>query len=161
MAEQNKVADDLVVSMDYTLRLDDGDGDVVDTSAGRDPLEFIQGTGSIIPGLENARYGMGVGEEKEVTVAADDGYGQRDPDAFQSVPREMFPDDMELEEGMGLQLRDQNTGQPLVAYVEAIKPDKVLLDFNHPLAGETLHFNVKVVGVRAATDEELEHGHVH
>lgn len=160
MAEQNaKVADDMVVSLDYTLRLDNGD--VVDSSAGREPLQFVQGTGGIISGLEEALYGMGVGEEKEVVVQPDEGYGAVDNQAYQRVPRQMFPDDLDLEEGMGLRLRDQDTGQPVNAYVARLNDDEVLLDFNHPLAGETLHFDVKIVALRQATDEEIDHGHVH
>jgi FKBP-type peptidyl-prolyl cis-trans isomerase SlyD len=160
MAEQNtKVADDMVVSLDYTLRLDNGD--VIDTSAGREPLQFVQGTGGIITGLEDALYGMSVGEEKEVVVQPDAGYGAVDDQAYQRVSRQMFPEDLDLEEGMGLRLRDQDTGQPVNAYVAELKDDNVLLDFNHPLAGETLYFDVKVVDVRQATDEEIDHDHTH
>ena len=152
------VADGVVVSLDYTLRL--GDGQVIDTSAGGEALEFLQGSGQIIPGLEQALYGMGVGEEKEVEVGPEAGYGERDPNAVQAVPPDMFPQDLALTEGMGLQLRDQS-GNLMVAYVAELRPDAVLLDFNHPLAGETLFFQVKIAGLRPATTEELAHGHVH
>jgi FKBP-type peptidyl-prolyl cis-trans isomerase SlyD len=153
-----KVADGMVVSLDYTLRLDDGQ--VVDSSNGREALQFLQGQGQIIPGLEQALYGMGVGEEKEVEVAPGDGYGETDPDAYQMVPHNLFPPDMELNEGMGLRMRDES-GQPLEAYVADVSPDGVLLDFNHPLAGETLYFHVKIADLRPGTSEELDHGHVH
>ncbi len=152
------VADGVVVSLDYTLRL--SDGQVIDTSAGSEALEFLQGSGEIIPGLEQALYGMKVGDEKEVEISPAEGYGDRDPNAVQAVPPEMFPDDLELSEGMGLQLRDQ-AGNLMVAYVAAIRPDAVLLDFNHPLAGETLYFQVKIAGLREATSEEMAHGHAH
>ena len=152
------VADDLVVSMDYTLRLDDEE--IIDSSAGREPLEFLQGHGQIIPGLEQALYGMVVGEEKKVVIAPRDGYGERDSNAVQEIPRDSFPADVELEPGMALELRD-SSGQPLVAFIADVRPDSVLLDLNHPLAGETLHFNVSIADLRAATSEELIHGHVH
>lgn len=154
------VADELVVSLDYILRLDDGE--VIDSSSADDgePLVFLQGQGDIIPGLEQALYGMAVGEEKEVVVSPAGGYGEHDPDAFELVEHDVFPPDLTLEVGMALRMRD-GSGEALVAYVAEVRPDGVLLDFNHPLAGETLFFNVKVLGLRPATEEELEHGHVH
>ncbi|MBS1251698.1 MAG: FKBP-type peptidyl-prolyl cis-trans isomerase SlyD [Anaerolineales bacterium] len=153
------VADDMVVSLEYTLRLEDGE--IVDTSEGRDPLAYIQGQGNIIPGLEKAVAGMAVGDEKDVVVEPANGYGEADPDAYQEVPRNAFPSEMELTRGMGLSMRDRDTGEALEAYVAGIREDSVLLDFNHPLAGETLHFRVKVADLRSASDEELSHGHVH
>jgi FKBP-type peptidyl-prolyl cis-trans isomerase SlyD len=152
------VADDVVVSLDYTLRFDDGE--VIDTSADQDPLEFLQGRGQIVPGLEQAIYGMAVGDEKDVVVTPADGYGEQDPDAFQVVPRDIFPSDMALTPGMGLHMRD-SSGEVFETYVADIRPDSVLLDFNHPLAGETLYFKVKISDLRPATSEELAHGHVH
>jgi len=153
------VADGLVVSLDYSLRLDEG-GEVIDSSVGQEPLEFLQGRGQLIPGLERELYGMAVGDEKDVVVAPADGYGDFDPEAFQLVPRDVFPPDMTLTPGMGLHMRDR-TGQVFETYVAEVRPDGVLLDFNHPLAGKTLYFNVKIAGLRPATDEELAHGHVH
>ena len=157
--ENLTVADDMVVSMDYTLTLDDGE--VVDSSEGREPLEFLHGRGQIIPGLEKELYGMTVGDAKKVAVAPTDGYGVPDDDAFQLYPREAFPDNMDLKEGMGLHMRDTESDQVIEAYVYEIRPDGVVLDFNHPLAGETLYFDVKIAGVRPATSEELAHDHVH
>ena len=153
------VADNQVVSLDYTLRLDNGQ--VMDSSEGRDPLEFIQGQGQIIPGLEKELYGMAVDDEKKVVVAPGDAYGELEPDNFEWVERGAFPADMELIEGMGLRMRDSNSGEVMEAYVAEISSDRVKLDFNHPLAGETLHFQVKIAGLRDATSEELAHGHVH
>lgn len=160
MANTNgAVADDMVVSLDYTLRLDDGD--VVDTSQGRGPLQYIHGRGQIISGLEKELAGMAVGEEKDVVVEPAEGYGELDADAYQEVSREAFPDDMDLTVGMALSMRDVDTDETLEAYVAELRDDEVLLDFNHPLAGETLHFHVKIADVRPATAEELAHGHVH
>ncbi|MCK6628307.1 MAG: peptidylprolyl isomerase [Anaerolineae bacterium] len=152
------VADGMVVSLDYTLTLDDGD--VIDTSDGREALQFLQGQGQIIPGLEQALYGMSIGDEKDVEVSPADGYGETDPDAYQMVPHDLFPADMELSEGMGLRMRDE-AGRPLEAFVAGISSEGVLLDFNHPLAGETLFFHVKIADLRPGTSEELAHGHVH
>ena len=151
------VQDGMVVSMDYTLRLDDGE--IIDASDGT-PLDFLQGAGQIIPGLEREIYGMKVDDARQIVVAPADGYGDVDTDAFQLVPLSLFPPTMELTPGLALQMRDQN-GQVLPVVVAEIRPDGVLLDFNHPLAGETLHFDIKIVGLRPATGEELSHGHAH
>lgn len=153
------IADDLVVSIDYTLTLDDGQ--LIDQSENGRPLEYLQGHSNIIPGLEVALYGLKVGDEKKVEVDPIDGYGEISSDNFDTMPRSAFPADLELQEGLGLHLQDSQTGQALVAYISEIRADEVLLDFNHPLAGETLHFQVKVADIREATAEELAHGHVH
>ncbi len=152
------VADQLVVGIDYTLR--DDEGEVIDTNEGYPPLEFLQGFNQIIPGLEQALYGMEVGDAKTVVVAPADGYGEYNPNAQEAVPMDMFPDDMDVEEGMSIQVQDQN-GQVLQAIITEVDDEGVTLDFNHPLAGLTLHFDVRIVGLRAATAEELAHGHVH
>ncbi len=152
------VTDGIGGSLDYVLRLDDGE--VIDASE-QEPLEYLQGHSQIIPGLERALTGMKVGDSKEVIVAAADAYGEADEDAYQLVERTIFPPDMDLEEGMQLRMRDAQTGEALDAVVAEVSEGNVLLDFNHPLAGEELHFQVKVVGLRPATAEELAHGHAH
>ncbi|GAB4495233.1 MAG: peptidylprolyl isomerase [Anaerolineales bacterium] len=151
------VQDGQVVSMEYSLRVD---GEMIDTSAGREPLEFLQGAGNIIPGLEDELYGMEIGEAKNVIIAAEDGYGELDPDAFIDVPREQFPAEIPLEVGVELQVRDES-GHPMMARIDTVNTDSVRLDFNHPLAGKELVFDVKIVGLRDATDDEMEHGYVH
>jgi FKBP-type peptidyl-prolyl cis-trans isomerase SlyD len=156
--ESEMVLKDAVVSLDYTLRLEDGE--VIDTSEGREPLEFLQGHGQIIPGLEQALYGMKVGDERQVEVPPADGYGEHSSEAFQLVEHSVFPPDMALEVGMGLQMHD-GEGNQMIAYVSEVREDGVMLDFNHPLAGQTLFFDVKIAGLRPATPEELDHGHVH
>lgn len=143
--------------MEYTLHVD---GQLVDSSEGRAPLEFLQGAGNIIPGLEEELYGMELGESKNVIVSAEDGYGEPDPDAFVDVPRAQFPAEIPLEPGIELQVRD-DTGRVLLARIDRVDDQNVRLDFNHPLAGKELNFQVKIVGLRDATEEELEHGHVH
>ena len=157
MPESLKVDDGNVVSMHYTLRVDD---EVVDTSVGGEPLQFIQGMGHIIPGLEHELYDMKIGDSKNVTVSPKDGYGESDDAAFMDVPREAFPTDVPLERGTELELRDQS-GHPVYARVQDVSEENIRLDMNHPLAGKELHFDVTIAGLRAATEEEVSHGHVH
>ncbi len=157
MNDELKVQDGQIVSMDYTLHVD---GEMIDSSSGHEPLEFLQGAGNIIPGLEQELYGMAIGENKKVIVQPEDGYGTLDPDALVDVPREQFPAEIPLEAGVEIQVTDQS-GNPMMARIDSVDDDNVKLDFNHPLAGKELHFDVTVVGLREATDEENEHGHAH
>jgi FKBP-type peptidyl-prolyl cis-trans isomerase SlyD len=154
---KDTVQDGLVVSMEYTLTVD---GEVLDSSKDAGPLQFLAGYENIVPGLEREMAGMKIGESKDVVVAAVDGYGEFDEDAYMEVPRSEFPDDMEIELGMELGVSDEDDNHQM-AFVESFDDKTVRLDFNHPLAGAELHFNVKVVGLREPTSEELEHGHVH
>lgn len=153
----DSVQNDVVVSMEYALHVD---GEKIDSSEGQDPLQFLVGYGNIISGLEREMMGMKVGDSKDVVIQPAEAYGEFDEDAFMEVPRGQFPKDMPLEEGLELTVRD-DTGQSRYARVDAIEGENVTLNFNHPLAGDELHFNVKVVGLREPTAEELEHGHVH
>ena len=160
MSEDNKprvISDDVVVSLDYTLTVD---GELVDSSDENEPIQSIQGQGQVIPGLERSLYGMGVGDSKQVVVAASEGYGDEDPEAYADVPRSEFPSQIPLEPGVELQLTNQD-GEQLQAFIESIEEDSVRLNFNHPLAGKELHFAVEVIDLRQATPEELDHGHVH
>jgi FKBP-type peptidyl-prolyl cis-trans isomerase SlyD len=143
--------------MHYALHVD---GQLVDSSEGSEPLQFIQGMGHIIPGLEHELYDMRIGDSKRVVVDAKDGYGEIDPDAFMDVPRHAFPSNVPLETGTELELRDQS-GHPVYARIDSISNDNVHLNMNHPLAGKELHFDVKIADLRHATDEEISHGHVH
>lgn len=158
MTEKMTVDNDVVVSLDYTLTLDDGTE--IDTSRGREPLAYLHGHGQLIPGLERELYGMGVGDTKKVSVSPAEGYGDVDPDAIQVLSHDVFPDDLALEPGMRLQMATPE-GHPLEAEVKEVRDDGVVLDFNHPLAGETLNFDVSIADLRPATSEELEHGHAH
>ncbi len=157
MTDESKVDDGKVVSMHYTLQVD---GKVVDSSEGGEPLQFIQGMGHIIPGLEHELYDMKVGQSKNVTVQPKDGYGETDENAFMDVPREAFPKNVPLEKGTELELRDQS-GHPVYARIDQVSDKNIRLDMNHPLAGKELHFDVTIASVRPATDEEVSHGHVH
>ncbi len=159
MTEANKqVHKDTVVSVDYTVKLDSGE--VVDSSAESRPLEYLHGHKNIIPGLEAALEGMEVGESKHVTVAPADAYGERVEEAMEWFPRNAFPADVELAPGMMFQAHDAQ-GNVIMLVVREVEDDRVLVDYNHPLAGQTLHFDVTVVDIRPATADEIAHGHVH
>jgi len=153
-----KIVDGTVVGIDYALHL--GDGKVVDASEPGEPLVYLHGGGQIVPGLEAALEGLGAGDKKQVVVAPGEGYGPRDPRGVQEVPRSAFPPDFEPQAGMELTAESDN-GEPVPFVVKELRPDSVVIDLNHPLAGETLHFEVTVREVRAATEDEKAHGHAH
>lgn len=153
------IEDNAVVSMSYVLTVD---GEVIDSSENieGEVIAFIQGLGQIIPGLEKALYGMKIGDSKKVKVEAVDAYGEIDQEAFVWVPREDFPETIPLELGTVFEMREEN-GDTLLARITELGEEQVHVDLNHPLAGKELSFDVKVVEIRDATSEELEHGHVH
>ena len=154
-----KVADNLVVGMEYVLIL--ADGQVIDQSQPGEPLYYLQGHQNIIPGLEKELAGLSVGDEKEVTVAPADAYGESYPENVQEIPKDLFPEGATIFPGMPLQLNNPETGQMIPAQITEVKDDVVIVDMNHPLAGETLTFNVRIAAIREASAEELEHGHAH
>jgi FKBP-type peptidyl-prolyl cis-trans isomerase SlyD len=154
---KDTVQDGVVVSMDYKLTVD---GEVLDSSDDAGPLQFLAGHDNIVPGLEREMMGMKIGESRDVVVEPKDGYGEFDDEAFMEVPRNEFPSDLQIEEGVELNVTDED-GQNQYARVESLTDDLVRLDFNHPLAGAELHFTVKVLALRDPTKEELDHGHVH
>ncbi len=156
--EPEIVADGVVVTMDYTLRLKDGT--LIETSEGQEPLEYLHGQGQIIPGLEAGVAGMRVGETRQVIVPAAQAYGERQPDQIHTLSREQFPPNEPLLPGMMFYGRD-SFGNSFPVTVIEVNPDTVVVDLNHPLAGEDLYFDVTVRGLRQATAEELMHGHVH
>ncbi len=152
-----QVANDKVVSIHYTLT--NKDGNVLDTSDGREPLAYIQGKQNIIPGLENALAGKEVGDKINVTIPPAEAYGERSLELIQEIPRAAFGEIQDLETGMQFQMQSPNG--PVIITITNIQDDKVIVDGNHPLAGEELTFDVEIVEVREATEEELAHGHVH
>lgn len=151
------VADDLVVSLEYTLTVK---GKVLDSTEGDESIQFLQGHGEIIPGLEQALDGMALGESRAIAILAADAYGLVDERQIIDVPRDEFPDDFPLRPDVELEVKDRD-GQTRNAVIVEVKDDAVTLNFNHPLAGKDLNFEVKVVGLRQASPEELAHGHVH
>jgi len=153
-----KVGKDKVVLMHYTLKNDAGD--VIDSSDGGDPLPFLQGHGNIIPGLESALEGSKVGDKLDVSIEPEEGYGLRMKDAIQEIPSSALQGVDEVKVGMQLQSQDQD-GNAFLVTVTKIEDDKITVDANHPLAGQTLHFSVSIESIRKAEAEELSHGHVH
>jgi FKBP-type peptidyl-prolyl cis-trans isomerase SlyD len=152
------VAQDKVVLIHYTLTNDAGS--VLDSSSGGEPLAYIHGQGNLISGLEKALEGKQAGDKLNVQIAPADGYGERDPSLTQRVPMRVFGNASNVKPGMQFQAQSSQ-GQAQVVTVTSIQGDMVTVDANHPLAGENLHFDVEVTEVREATEEELEHGHVH
>lgn len=153
-----KIAKGCVVDLDYSLHL--GDGEVVDRSEPGEPLSYLHGEGEIVPGLESALEGLSTGDQRNVVVEPQSGYGVHDHRGVQRVPREAFPPGFEPKPGMELTAQNAD-GDEVPFVVQGVDGDQVVIDLNHPLAGKTLHFDVTVREVREATAEELEHGHVH
>lgn len=151
------VQDGIVVTLEYTLRID---GEIIEQTGAEDGVQFIQGAGEIVPGLERGLYGMRLGESKTITVPPNEGYGEYDDGAVGTVPKKEFPDEIPLEIGVRLQLKDKD-GDVLDAVVEGFDGENVVLNFNHPLAGKQLDYSVRVISLRLADPDELEHGHVH
>jgi FKBP-type peptidyl-prolyl cis-trans isomerase SlyD len=155
--QPEKIENNVVVTLNYTVKVD---GDTVDTSQGHEPIEFIQGQGHVIDGLENNLYGLQAGERKEFVITPAEGYGEVDPDAQAEIPRSEFPASIPLQPGVELLLKDEE-GDEMQAYIVEVGEENVTLNFNHPLAGKDMYFSVEVISLRWATPEELDHGHVH
>jgi len=147
---------DTVVSIDYTLK--GNDGEVIDTSEGREPLAYLHGHGNIVPGLEKALEGKSEGEDVKVKVEPEEGYGPHRDELVQKVSMEAFAGIDEVEPGM--KFNAESAQGPLVVKVTEIEGDQVTIDANHDLAGEELNFDVTVRGIREASPEELEQGQV-
>lgn len=151
------VSENKVVSIRYTLRNDGGE--VLDASTPDEPLLYLHGAENVVPGLEDALTGREVGASFSVVVRPEDGYGERADDPPQRIPRDVF-EDADIEPGASI-LATDDEGNEIVLWVISVDDDAVLVDENHPLAGETLHFDIEVLAIRDATEEELEHGHPH
>ena len=152
-----QIADQTVASFHYNLTNDAGE--VVDSSRGREPLVYLQGAGNIVPGLESAMEGRRSGERFTVDVAPEEGYGLRHEQLVQDVPRSAFQGVDAIEAGMSFQASTPQGTHSVT--VTRVTDDTITVDGNHPLAGQTLHFDIEVTQVRAASAEELAHGHVH
>jgi FKBP-type peptidyl-prolyl cis-trans isomerase SlyD len=152
-----QVADKKVIYIHYILK--NKEGAVLDSSTKETPLAYIHGMGNIIPGLEKALSGKTEGDKVNVSIEPEEAYGHRNETLVQDVPRSAFQGIEDLQEGMQFQAQTPD-GSQLITVTE-IKRDQVTIDANHPLAGETLDFAVEVVDIRDATEEELDHGHIH
>jgi len=151
------VKDNLVVTLDYTLIVED---EILESTSDGEPIEFIQGIGQIIPGLEKALYEMKIGDKKTVVIEPDQAYGEYDEDSTEVAKKEEFSEEIPLEVGTFLDLEDDE-GDILSAQIVEVDEETVTLDFNHPLAGKTLTFEITLSSLREASAEELDHGHVH
>ncbi len=152
-----KICRHRVAILDYTLTGDDGQ--VIDESHDGS-FGYLHGAGNIIPGLEKALDGRKSGESVRVVIEVEDAYGERDPARIQRLPRERFPPDADLQPGMRFQAQSHD-GHPQVVTLTAIEGADVIVDANHPLAGQRLHFDLTILSVRSAKKEEITHGHVH
>jgi len=152
-----QIADNKVVSIHYTLK--NPAGEVIDSSEGNDPLMYLHGASNIIPGLEKELLGKQTGDKLNVTVQPDEGYGQVHQEMVQEVPRDAFQgvDDIQV----GQRFEAESNQGPISVVVTAVTDDTVTVDGNHPLAGIVLSFDVEVVDVRDASEEEASHGHPH
>lgn len=146
-----------VVTLNYTLK--NNEGIILDTSEGREPLVYLHGVGSLIPGLENKLEGKAAGESMNIIIQPEDAYGKRNDNLVRIVEKSGFQGDEEMQEGMRVQLEtDQG---PAIAVITKIEGEEVTLDLNHPLADMELHFDIELVDIRDANPEEISHGHVH
>jgi FKBP-type peptidyl-prolyl cis-trans isomerase SlyD len=147
-----------VATIDYTLT--DDSGEVIDSSAGSPGLAYLHGEQNIIPGLENALEGKIAGDSLKVTVAPEEGYGVRDDTKVVTVPHDMFENASEVQVGARFYAQSPE-GQQIAITVVEVREEDIVVDGNHPLAGQNLHFDVTVTDVRDASEEEISHGHVH
>jgi FKBP-type peptidyl-prolyl cis-trans isomerase SlyD len=147
-----------VVTMNFTLK--DDTGKVLDSTEGNEPFSFISGSNQILPKLEEKVGEMLIGSKKNVVLQPEDGYGTYQEDAVRIVKRSEFPKDIEIDKGMSF-LAKSPQGKDIQFFVKEIDGDDITVDFNHPLAGKALHFNLELLNLRDATSEELDHGHVH
>ncbi|MDA7852105.1 peptidylprolyl isomerase [Porticoccaceae bacterium] len=152
------ITENSAVSFHYTLT--DEQGQEIDSSAGQDPLAYLHGAGNIIPGLEKALEGKSVGDQLNVEVSAEEGYGPVQHELIQDVPRSSFQGVESIEVGMQFEAQTGQGGSVPVT-VTAVTDETVTVDGNHPLAGKNLNFDVTIADVREASAEELEHGHIH
>lgn len=156
--ETQVVSEGKVVVFHYTLTNETGEQ--IETSKDKQPLPYLHGANNIVPGLEKEMEGKEPGDSFEATIPPAEGYGQREEPGPQKVDRGEFPEDVELYEGMQF-TGEAEGGQLIPLWITDIEGDQISVDHNHPLAGETLNFEVEIVDVRNATDEEIEHGHAH
>lgn len=147
-----------VITINYTLK--DTEGNLLDSTDNGGPFSFITGNMQVLPGLEEALVSMIIGSKKNIKLAAADAYGEYDENAIQKVNRSLFPEEAELETGMTY-FAHSPEGQHIQFVITKIENEDITVNFNHPLAGKNLEFDVELLDVRDATPEEISHGHVH
>lgn len=152
------IQDGMVGVFHYTLTNDKGE--TIDSSQGGEPLAYLHGRGNIVPGLERQLLGKGAGDKLVAHVPPAEGYGERQGPGPQAMPRSAFPEGFPFEIGRGFGAETQD-GQQILLFIVGLEEDTVFIDMDHPLAGETLHFDVSIVSVRPATASEVLHGHAH
>ena len=152
-----KIQKHTVVTLNYTLK--NSEGEIMDTSEGREPLVYLHGVGGLIPGLEAELEGKEIGNSFSTVIAPEDAYGKRSDDLLHVVPKSGFQGDEEMQVGMRVQLETEQG--PAIATISKIEGENVTLDLNHPLADMELHFSIDVLDLRDASADEISHGHVH
>lgn len=153
----DRITDGVVVSLNYVLTVD---GEEIARTEAGEPMDYLHGAENIVPGLEKALTGKQVGDRVSVTLEPDEAYGDYDEDNIEELDRADVPQADELEKGMVIEVEDEE-GYSYLAFVRDMTPDMVVLDYNPPLAGKTLTYDVEVVALREADEEELAHGHPH
>lgn len=151
------IHDGVVVSLTYILQID---GKEIERAESDDPLEYLHGTGSIVPGLETLLEGKRIGDKLHTTLPPEQAYGEYDADDVEEIERGTLSSDIDLEKGLEVEVEDEE-GNWYVATITNLTDDTITLDFNPPLAGQTLTYDVTVLALREATASELDHGHVH
>jgi len=152
------ISEGKVVQLSYSLT--NTKGELLDRADRNEPFTYLHGASQIVPGLEGALVGLKTGDTKKVKVEAAEGYGEVDADLQLTVKRTQFPADVDMQPGMQFETRGPD-GTGMIFTIMGVTGDSVKIDGNHPLAGETLHFDVEVLEIRDATDEEKQHGHAH
>lgn len=152
-----QIADQKVVVIHY--KLTDSEGQVIDSSEGQEPMPYLHGAANLVPGLEKELTGKAAGDKIKTVVAPEEGYGHKDANLVQELPRSSFGGVDEIKVGMEFHAQTEN-GMQVVEVID-LSDDTVTIDGNHPLAGVELHFDIEVIEVRDATETELEHGHIH
>lgn len=152
------IAQNKIVTFNYTLK--DDTGNVLDSTEGSTPFSFLSGNGQILPKLENAMEGMLVGSKKNVKISAPDAYGTYNENAVQQVDRTNFPENTDLQPGMQF-VANSPEGNQMPFIISEVQDNNIKIDFNHPLAGKNLEFDVELIDIRDATAEEIAHGHAH
>lgn len=151
------IGNNLVVSINYVLKNDQGE--IMDASPEGEPMSYLHGASGIVPGLENELTGKAEGASFEVTITPEEAYGERIPELIQEIPRAQFPTEPEV--AIGMQFSAETANGPVSVTVTAMSDDAITVDGNHPLAGHILHFSGTIDSIREASEEELNHGHVH